>query len=234
MAKIGYRGCPPGASAMLTMSWRRSSRTGRVVRRQFRDAFLELMQRPIEMAEAFELAHRLREILPAMATPANPLQDEPSRLVDREAPGIARMAAAHGERESLLRPARREQAHGTAIIDATRHFALPEIVDRARGPGRGNADRHAAAGAAAIETEHQSRPFGRAAIAARVVAEAAVPAAQHRRLDRVMGKTGIPHQRAIGEDPDVLALRELRCDLGRERRDLLDGIAIFVIVEATC
>src|SRR5689334_22029401 len=117
------------------------------------------------MAETFELAHRVGEILAAMATPADALQDEAGGLVDGEATGIAGMRAAHGEGMGGERAGLGGDLRRAQIVDAADHLALPEIGDRSRRLGAGNADRHAAAGAAAIEAEDEARPLGRAAIA---------------------------------------------------------------------
>src|SRR5689334_21621873 len=117
------------------------------------------------MAETFELAHRVGEILAAMATPADALQDEAGGLVDGEAAGIARMRAAHGEGMGGERAGFRSDLGRPQIVDAADHLTLPEIGDGRRRLGAGDADHHAAAGAAAIKAEHEARALGRAAIA---------------------------------------------------------------------
>ena len=74
---------------------------------------------------------------------------------------------------------------------------------------RRNAERDAAAGAAAVEPEHQAGLFRGAAMVERINAERTVLADQPRRnlFDEVEARP--PHQRAIAEHPEV-ACREFR------------------------
>ena len=67
----------------------------------------------------------------------------------------------------------------------------------------GDAERDAAAGAAAVEAEHEARLFRRAAMDEGIDAERAMFADQPRRnlLDEFEARP--PHQRAIAEDPEV-------------------------------
>ena len=70
-------------------------------------------------------------------------------------------------------------------------------------------ERDAAAGAAAVEPEHQARLFRRAAMDEGIDAERAVFANQPRRDPFDEFEAGAPHQRAIAEHPEV-AWREFR------------------------
>src|SRR4030095_5780113 len=64
-----------------------------------------------------------------------------------------------------------------------------------------------APGAAAIEAEHQTGFRRRAAIVRGLHAEGTVIAAHQRGMALQEREAGIPHQRAVGEDPEVLARR---------------------------
>src|SRR6185437_4404930 len=62
----------------------------------------------------------------------------------------------------------------------------------------------AAAGTAGEQAEDQTGLLGRAAIVLGVDAEGAVEAMQPRRLGLAHGEARVPHQRAVGEDPERL------------------------------
>src|SRR5690606_20257298 len=96
------------------------------------------------------------------------------------------------------------------MVGARRHLALPEIAPDLLDARGCNAIGDAAARPAAIEAEHQPGPLGRATIAHRVEAEGAVIAAQERGPRLVERKARIPDQRAVGEDPEILAVGRRR------------------------
>src|SRR5713101_5750283 len=150
------------------------SRTGRLARREHLDPLLQLVQRAVDQAEAFELAYRVGEILAAMPAPADALQDETRRLLRRQPTGIAGMMAAHGECMRVDNTVRAAHADRSEIVDPADHLALPQIAHRRPGRCGGNAQRHAATGAAAIEAEDEAGAFRRAAIAVGIDAEAAM------------------------------------------------------------
>src|SRR5215475_10912344 len=123
------------------------------------------------------------------------------------------MRAVHDAAVSLDGTAREPRLELPEAIDAAVELTLPEI-----GEGRlGVAPRHAIgdplARPASVEPEDEPRPRPRAAIPVRIDAEAPVIAVHHRRMRVGMVKAGIPHQRAITENPDITALSERRRDL---------------------
>src|SRR6516225_852029 len=94
------------------------------------------------------------------------------------------------------------RAHHLAI-DGGHLLARTQIGDRLPAVFCGHAERDAAADAAAIEPEHQSRFFRRTAMDEGIDAEGAMLADQPRRNPLDEFETGPPYQRAIAEHPEV-------------------------------
>src|SRR5437588_12029752 len=63
---------------------------------------------------------------------------------------------------------------------------------------------HAAAGAAAVETENESRALRRASMHMRIDTERAVIAAQPGELALDIVEARPPHERAVAEDPEIV------------------------------
>ena len=88
-------------------------------------------------------------------------------------------------------------------IDPGRLLAPAQIGDGLRPVGGRHPERDALAGAAAVETEHEAGPLGRAAVNERIDAQRPVGAGQAG-LDALAEiEAGPPHQRAIAEHPKV-------------------------------
>src|ERR1700754_596076 len=127
-------------------------------------------------------------------------------LGKRKPAGILDMAAVDhvSERADALPPLVLEpyRAHHLAV-DAGDLLALAQIGDDGAAVLLRDLVCDAAAGAAAVEAEHQARAFGRAAMDKRIDAERAVFADQPRRhlLDELKARP--PHQRAVAEHPEV-------------------------------
>ncbi len=168
------------------------------------------------------MAHRVREVLAAGAAPPDRDREQPRRLLDRQAAGIVGRFAAHDAGVPPHRPRRNAQRDRAHFVDPPGHLARPDAVERRGHPVRRQTVGDAVARAAAIEPEHQARPLGRAAIVARIEAEAAVIAVQKSRPRLGEIEIGVPHQGAVGEDPDRLAPLAQRCDCRRHRIDRID------------
>ena len=176
--------------------------SGRVVVQHRR----KLMQ--LRVAKTFRLdrLHGGQHIVAVGAGLAVPLLDMTELFRQRQPPGILHMAAVDhiGQRADalarlVLKP---DRAHHLAI-DRGDLFARAQICD-----GRGallvrDPKRDAAAGAAAVEPEHQAGLFRRSAMDEGIDAERAVLADQPRRnlLDELEARP--PHQRAVAEHPEV-------------------------------
>src|SRR6516165_11125685 len=95
-----------------------------------------------------------------------------------------------------------DRSHHLAI-NVGRLLAAAQVVDRALAPLRCDTESDAATGAAAIEPQHQTRFFRRAAMVERIDAERAVLADQPRRdlFDELEARP--PYQRAIAEHPEI-------------------------------
>src|SRR6185312_11920067 len=96
-------------------------------------------------------------------------------------------------------------------VGAHRHLAAPEprkllAVARPR-----EAVGEAPAASAALEREDEARALGRPAVDARPEAEVAVIAVERGHALRIEGELGVPHERAVAEDPDLAIAR-----VGRE------------------
>ena len=89
-------------------------------------------------------------------------------------------------------------------IDHAGHLARPDAIEGLAQLSR-QAVGDAVARPAAVEPEHQPRLLRRAAIVARIEAEAAVKAAQIGRPALGELEFRVPHQRAVGKYPDRLA-----------------------------
>src|SRR5580693_2871737 len=99
----------------------------------------------------------------------------------------------------VLQPYR---AHHFAI-DGGDLLALAQIGDRCRAVVLRHAERDATAGAAAIEPEHETGLFRRAAVHEGIDAERAMLADQARPNPLDVLEARPPHQRAIPEHPEV-------------------------------
>src|ERR1700754_4073885 len=130
-------------------------------------------------------------------------------LVERQTPGILRMAAvdhvadrAHGSLGLALEP----NAPDGLAIKHRDLLARPQIRD-GLGAQRGcDPIRNAAAGAAMVKAEHQARTLGRPAMVERIDAERPVGADQPCLDPLQKFKAWPPHQRAIAENPDVCGI----------------------------
>ena len=168
------------------------------------------------------MAHRVREVLAAGAAAADCDREQPRRLLDRQAAGVIGRFAAHDAGVPRHLPRRRAQRDPAHLVDPPGHLARPDAVERLGHPVRRQTVGDAVARAAAIEPEHQARPLGRAAIVARIEAEAAVIAVEKGRPRLGEVEIGVPHQRAVGEHPDRLAALAQRRDRRRHRIDRVD------------
>src|SRR4029077_18293285 len=96
------------------------------------------------------------------------------------------------------------RSHDLAV-DVGGLLAAAQIFNRFVAPLRNHPERDAAAGAAAVQTEHEARLFRRATMVERVDAQRAVFADQARRnlLDDLEARP--PHQRSVAENPQVVS-----------------------------
>lgn len=90
------------------------------------------------------------------------------------------------------------------------HLAPPDDLELRRDVRGGDGVEHAAAGAAGVEAEHQARPLRRAAPEIGPQAEAAMVAVDVGELAPGEMDRGVPDQRAVGEDREILARRMAR------------------------
>src|SRR5262249_13122517 len=90
-------------------------------------------------------------------------------------------------------------------IDRRHLLARAQIGDGLLVFGRGNAIGDAAAGAAAVQAEHEAGTFGRTAMDEGIDAERAVQSDDARRQAFEEFKPRPPDQRSIAEDPEILA-----------------------------
>ena len=86
-------------------------------------------------------------------------------------------------------------------IDAGNQFALAQIVDGGSPIGRRDAEGHALAGATAVETENEAGTLFGAAMDIGPDAECTTIATEPGQHPLLIGKAGIPHQRAVAKDP---------------------------------
>ena len=89
-------------------------------------------------------------------------------------------------------------------IDLGYLFAGAQVFDCFRAPGRGHPVSDAAAVAAAIQSEHQAWSLRSSAMHERIDAQRAMGAHKACAAPLKEVKSGPPHQRSIGEDPEVL------------------------------
>ena len=89
-------------------------------------------------------------------------------------------------------------------VDERDLFAAAQILEGLRPPARCNPIGNAAAVSSAVKTEHQSRLCRRPAMHKRIDAKRTMRADQARISPFEKIEPGPPHQRPIGEDPQVL------------------------------
>ncbi len=131
-------------------------------------------------------------------------------LVERQTPGILRMAAVNhvaDRAHSSLGLALEPDAPTALAIHHGDLFACPQIGNRLAAQGGCDPIRNAATGASVVKAEHQAGAFSRPAMVERIDAERPVGADQPC-LDPLQKlKTWPPHQRAIAENPDICGIR---------------------------
>ncbi len=122
------------------------------------------------------------------------LADLMQLLVEREPAGILRMAAIDHVAQRRHPPVRMSEQRHVAqdfAIDLGDLLALAQIVrPPLRGSARRDAEGDAAAGAAAVEAEHEAGPLRRAAMHEGIDAERAVQPGDPRRHRSVKAKPG--------------------------------------------
>ena len=124
---------------------------------------------------------------------------EPARVA------VVRMVDQEGDgRPRAVRGARR---HPGRAIGGGDHLAPPDDLELRRNVRGGDGVKHAAAGAAGVQAEHEARPLWRATPEIGPQAEAAVIAVDVGELAPGEMDRGIPDQRAVGEDGEILARR---------------------------
>src|SRR5579883_2611682 len=168
------------------------------------DVFQKGMHGAVLDAKLIKMPNGVDEVFGAGAALAMSLTDQAHRLLDRELARILRMIAYRhmgvGEDAASVVKLHRQLP---LVIDVGGHLSLVEIGEDLDPMRRIDAEGDAAAGAAALQAEHEARPLGRPAIAARIDAKGAMITAQERRAPLHMGEARIPHQRAVAVDPDV-------------------------------
>jgi hypothetical protein len=103
-----------------------------------------------------------------------------------------------------------DRAHAFAV-DGGDLFARAQVGDGAAAVLDRHAVGDAAAGAALVEAEHQTRPLGRAAVNEGIDAERPMRADEPRFEALDERKVGPPHQRTIGEHPEIfVGMRGIR------------------------
>ncbi len=171
------------------------------------EALREQVQLLVAEALAFDLLHRVEYVVAIDAGMAVPLSHEMQLPIQRQAAGILRVAAVDHVAErlhALLRVVVEPDGPRDFAIDHGGLLAFAQIAKRLGAHAGRHAVGNAAAIAAAVEAEHQSGFFRRAAVHEGVDTERAVGADQAGGAAIEIGKVGPPHQRAIGKNPQVV------------------------------
>ena len=156
--------------------------------------------------QAFELLCQLLEVPAIRAEDPRSARDDRGGLVERELAHVLGMIQIGGEYQCgdlALRRAHREQDRAIASAD---HLPAPD--DRGFGIGdlRGDTERQPFARACArLEREHEGRAFRGAAADLGPVGEATLIAFEVGEPDFDEMKAGIPQQRPVGIDPQILS-----------------------------
>ena len=166
----------------------------------------ELMQLRVAKAFGLDRLHGRRHVVAVGAGLAVTLQHMAVLVGERQPAGVLHMAAVDdiGERGDaftrfVLQPHR---AHHLAI-DRGHLLARPQIGDHVGTVLFSDAEGDAAAGAAAVEPQHQARLLRRAAMHEGIDAERAVLADQPGRDAFLEFEARPPHQRSVAEHPEV-------------------------------
>ena len=137
-----------------------------------------------------------------------PLTNEVQLLVERQAAGILHVTTVDTENKGAHTPLRRSDDFDLSIgfkVDTGGLLALAQIGDGFFMQMPGNAIRHAAADAATIEPQHQAGLLGRSAMHERIDAQRAVQPGQLGGLALEIIEARPPDQRAVAEDPEIIA-----------------------------
>jgi hypothetical protein len=168
----------------------------------------------IAHADRVHLVERVVNVVDARAALPDALRDQARAPVQVELAHVGRVLRV-GEKCERVHLTTRAQAYRNEprLINAARHFAIPETRQRMTHAPRLDAKRHPPARSAGAQSHHQARLALRAPVARRQNAKRAVEAVHPaERLVRVV-EAGRPHQRAVAEYPQV-ARRQLRNEIG--------------------
>src|ERR1051325_7413943 len=167
----------------------------------------EEVQARVAKALRLDLAHCGKHVTARGPRAPMPSPDVMKLLFQVEPAGILRVAAVDHVDERAHAPLGLAGDDHVAPGLAIHHGDLLARAQVGDGPGPQRAldpIGDAAAGAADVEAEHEPGSFRRAAMHERIDAERAMQADQPRRRALEMRESGPPHQRAVGEDPEVL------------------------------
>ncbi len=121
------------------------------------------------------------------------------------------MRGVAGEDDGAKRAVRRRDRRDGRHVPAAQHLASPQDPRFRLGEGRVDAESEAMAEARRLlERQHHAGKLRRSAPEARAIREAPRVAFERRQPDLREMEARIPHERSIGEHPEVLAARELR------------------------
>ena len=178
------------------------------------------MQFGLAIAELLERTDRRNDVVAVGAGLAMPLAHVMQLLLEREPPGILCVSSIHHVAERRHPPLRLalepDRAHAFAV-DRRHLLARAQIGDGVATLLRRHAIGDAAAGPAAVEAEHQTRPLGRPAMDEGIDAKRPMRAHEPRLDPLGERKIRPPHQRTVGEHPEVFGrVRGIRvhgCDI---------------------
>ena len=158
----------------------------------------------IAHADLVHVGEGVAYVIHAWAARADSLRHQARAPVQVELAHIGGMQRVGYESERAYFLARREAHRNQArLVDAPRHLAVPEALERAAQTRCIDAINHAPARAAAAQPHDEPRLALRAAIARRQDAERAMVAVRSAKRFLPVLEARRPHERAIAEHPEI-------------------------------
>ena len=158
----------------------------------------------VAYAHLVHVLERVADVVDARAALADTLRDELRPAMEVELAHVRRVRRIGDEGERVHAAAARQRRGDEArLVDAPRHFPVPEPGERTAHLASRDAKRHAPARAAAAKAHDEPGLAVRAAVAGGKDAQRPVIAVHPGEAPFPVREAGRPHERAVAEDPEI-------------------------------
>jgi hypothetical protein len=173
------------------------------------EPFGQHLQCDVANSKRLEFFHRCQHVIAAWARAAVTLPRVVQLLGQTELTGVLAVTAVHNIAKrvhTFLRVVVKPDPSPGLAVNPGDLLAGSQVFDRFQAPVGGHAIGHASTIAPTIEAEYQPGLLGRSSMHERINAKCAMGPHQTRVPPLQKGEAGPPHQRPVGEDPEVLVV----------------------------